>query len=209
MSSSESKVRPAARSWRLARLVPLVTLGALVLPACTADYATQGEAPVLLIMTDLNSGLPMDSDVRISTGGICPDGVTMTLTTQGKNPNVTQGPLGDVYLERYEVQYFRSDGRANEGVDVPFRISGNMTARVAFGSTTSATIEVVRRQAKTEPPLSSLVGGGGPLVITMFAQVTVHGRTTSGQVTNAAVGRVHIDFADFGDKVTDCPILGQ
>jgi hypothetical protein len=210
MSSPESTVHPAPRrSWaRLARLGPLVALGALILPGCTADYADEGEATVILILQDINQGLPMDSDVRISNGGICPDGVPITLTTQGKNPNITLGPLGDVFLERYEVQYFRSDGRGTEGVDVPFRISGNVAARVPIGGETELTVEVVRRQAKVEPPLSALAGGGGPFVITMFAQVTVHGRTVSGQTTNAVVGRVHIDFADFGDTETSCPVIG-
>jgi hypothetical protein len=210
MSSSESTVRPARRpSWALVpRLVPIVVLGALVLPACTADYAQQGDATVLLIMQDLNGGAPMDSDVRISNGGICPDGVQMTLATREKNPNTSLGPIGDVYLERYEVEYIRSDGRATEGVDVPYRISGNLSQRVALGGSASITIEVVRRQAKVEPPLAALAGGGGPLVITMFAQVTVHGRTTSGQSTNGAVGRVQVDFADFGDTNTQCPVLG-
>jgi hypothetical protein len=67
----------------------------------------------------------------------------------------------------------------------------------------------VRRQAKVELPLSSLAGGGGPFVITMFAEVTVHGRTLAGQETNAATGRVQIDFADFGDTNTSCPTIGQ
>ena len=92
---------------------------------------------------------------------------------------------------------------------MPYRISGNMTASVALGGSATVTIEVVRRQAKVEPPLSSLAGGGGPFVLTMFAQVTVHGRTISGQTTNAAVGRVQIDFADFGDTQTSCPTLGS
>jgi hypothetical protein len=91
---------------------------------------------------------------------------------------------------------------------VPYRISGNMTAFLEAGGSTTVTIEVVRRQAKVEPPLSSLAGGGGPFVLTMFAQVTVHGRTISGQTTNAAVGRVQVDFADFGDTLTTCPGIG-
>jgi hypothetical protein len=210
MSSPESTIRPATPSRALVRrLAPFAVLAALALPACTADYAQDGEAPVLLIMQSVNDGLPMDSDVRISNGGICPDGVSLTLAAQGKNPNVTLGAIQNVYAERYEVEYFRSDGRGTEGVDVPYRISGNMSALVASTGTTSVTIEVVRRQAKVEPPLSNLTGGGGPLVVTMFAQITVHGRTAAGQATNAAVGRVHIDFADFGDNQTTCPTLGQ
>jgi hypothetical protein len=212
MSSSESTVHPATRLSRglLARLVPLVAFGALILPGCTADYATQGDATVLLSMDGVNGGLPMDSDVRISNGGICPDGVSITLSSRDKNPisGADTGRLGDIFLERYEVQYFRSDGRATEGVDVPYRISGNMAARIENQTAATVTIELVRRQAKVEPPLSSLAGGGGPFVLTMFAQVTVHGRTISGQTTNAAVGRVQVDFADFRDTLTTCPEIG-
>jgi len=212
MSSSESTIHPARRPSRplVRRLLPLAVLGALVLPACTADYATDGEAPVLLIMQDVNGGVPMDSDVRLdASGSICPDGTQITLALQGKNPNITLSTIADVYLERYEVSYIRSDGRATEGVDVPYTISGNLSARVASGGATSLTIEVVRRQAKVELPLSSLARSGGPLIITMFAQITVHGRTLAGQATNAATGRVQIDFADFGDSNTSCPTLAQ
>jgi hypothetical protein len=66
-------------------------------------------------------------------------------------------------------------------------------------------VEVVRRQAKVEPPLASLVGGGGGGIVTMFAEITLQARMTTGQETNTATGRVQIDFADFGDDDEDCP----
>jgi hypothetical protein len=204
MSSSESTIRPAGPSRALVRrLAPFAVLAALVLPACTADYAKDGEAPVLLVMRSVNGGAPFDSDVRISSGSVCPDSVSVTLDALGKNPNIPLSNASDVVLERYEVRYFRSDGRATEGVDVPYSISGNTTAILVGGADVSVRIEVVRRQAKVEPPLSSLAENG--FLITMFAEITVHGRTTAGQTTNAAVGRVQIDFADFGDSDTSCP----
>jgi hypothetical protein len=103
-----------------------------------------------------------------------------------------------VFMERYEIRYVRSDGRNTEGVDVPFRITGGMNGVIdaqVSGSTDFA-IEVVRRQAKLEPPLRNLVGGGGAIVVTMFAEITVYGRTTPGQVVQAS-SRVQIDFGDF------------
>ena len=39
-----------------------------------------------------------------------------------------------------------------------------------------------------------------------FAEITVWGRTTTGQTTNSNTARVQIDFADFGDVLTTCPI---
>src|SRR4029078_9130226 len=79
--------------------------------SCTPDWAKNGEAPVILLMTAINSGVPLDSDVRISNGGICPDFVSLRLENHFKNPNLTNtGFRHDITVERYEVHYFRSDG---------------------------------------------------------------------------------------------------
>ena len=40
----------------------------------------------------------------------------------------------------------------------------------------------------------------------MFAEVTLHARTTTGQTTNPVSARLHIDFAQFDDDVTTCPV---
>src|SRR5206468_2987360 len=114
----------------------------------------------------------------------------------------------DITVERYEVHYFRSDGRNVEGVDVPFSISGNVAQEVVEEGTASLAVEVVRRQAKLERPLSTLRGSGGAIVLTMFAEVTVHARTTTGQATNSVSARVQIDFADFVDAGGACPTSG-
>jgi hypothetical protein len=89
-------------------------------------------------------------------------------------------------------------------VDVPYAISGNIAVEVISGAAVTIPIEVVRRQAKVEPPLLILAGGnGGGAVLTVFAEITLHAVTTIGQ-TMTATGRVQIDFADFGDKLTAC-----
>jgi hypothetical protein len=102
-----------------------------------------------------------------------------------------------VLVERYEVRYFRSDGRATEGVDVPYRISGNIStaldATTDSGGNVTVPIEVVRTQAKLEPPLLNLTNGGGEIVLTAFAEVTVFGHTIAGQAVRAS-GRLQIDF---------------
>jgi hypothetical protein len=127
---------------------------ALGLAGCTADYATVGNAPVQLIIAGISPN-PMSSEVLLG-GGICPDFATLAVANRAKNPNVTvpQVPQA-IIVNRYEVSYFRSDGRAQQGVDVPYSISGALTAAfdVESGGTDDVTIEVVRRQAKLEPPL--------------------------------------------------------
>jgi hypothetical protein len=185
----------------------LVTvLVALALFGCTPDWAKQGDAPVMLLMTGINDGAPLTSDVRLSNGTVCPDLVPLRLENHFKNPAVTNtGFRHDFTVERYEVRYYRSDGRNTEGVDVPYRISGNLAQEVREESDAVLNLEVVRRQAKLEPPLANLKNLGGPVIVTMFADVTLHARTTTDQTTNEINARLQIDFADFVDSSTSCP----
>ena len=179
---------------------------ALAMVACVPNWAERGDAPVVLLMTGINNGNPLDSDVRISNGGICPDLVSLRVENHFKNPNVTNtGFRHDMTIERYEVHYFRSDGRNTEGVDVPYSITGNVAQEIQEATAAVLNLEVVRRQAKSEPPLANLANGGGAQVITMFAEVTLHARTTTLQTTNSVSARLQIDFADFADTLTECP----
>jgi len=186
--------------------VLFTALGALALVGCTPDWAKNGDAPVVLLMTGINDGAPLTSDVRISSGAVCPDSVRLRLENPFKNPRVTAtGFRHDFTVERYEVRYFRYDGRNTEGVDVPYRISGNVAQEVIEEQTATLNLEVVRRQAKLEPPLVNLKNSGGPIIVTMFADITLHARTTTGQTTNPVSARLQIDFADFADAATACP----
>jgi hypothetical protein len=92
-------------------------------------------------------------------------------------------------------------------VDVPYSISGNLAFEIQGEAGVNFNLEVVRRQAKLEPPLSQIVGGGGAFVVTMFAEITIHARTTTGVTTNTASGRLQITFADFANDAGDttCP----
>jgi hypothetical protein len=184
-----------------------VLLG-LALGSCAPAYVTSSNAPVLFIIAAITGGggeAVLDSDVRIgeSSSGICPDYALVAVAVRNKNPNapVPNVPAA-VIIRSYEVRYFRSDGRAVEGADVPYRITGNLTATVDVqaSGTSNIPIEVVRRQAKTEPPLSTIFQTS---VLTMMAEVTLYGETVAGQAVSAR-GRLQIDFADFADELTAC-----
>jgi hypothetical protein len=186
-----------------------IALVALAFVGCTPDWAQRGDSVMVLLMTGINNGSPLDSDVRISTGAVCPDFVTLRVENHFKNPNLeATGFRADITIERYEVRYFRSDGRNQEGVDVPYRITGNVAQEIIGANAATLVIEVVRRQAKLEPPLANLKVGGGPFIVTMFAEVTLHARTTTLQATNSVSARMQIDFADFADNITTCPTAG-
>jgi hypothetical protein len=123
------------------------------------------------------------------------------MTVMNKNPNAPTAPASTVQVDSYEVRYSRSDGRGVEGVDVPYRITGNLAATVGVGDDVTVPIEVVRRQAKLEPPLDNI---SQTTVLTVSAQVTLFGKTISDKRVSA-VARFQIDFADFGDTDNACP----
>jgi hypothetical protein len=192
------------------RLLTLV-LGCAVLSfGCTADFATQNEADVILRIVKIvglegeeeNEGDVLFSDVT----PVFNDNAEITFQAISKNPTLPDpGPFNDVFLERYEVRYIRTDGRNTEGVDVPYRFTGGMATLVpSGGDEAAAAIMVVRHQAKLEPPLRNLAfvtpttNGGGQGILTVVAEITFHGRTTSGKAVSTT-GRLTISFADFAD----------
>jgi hypothetical protein len=179
---------------------------AVGLAGCSANYVENSQAAVLLIMTAINTGAQLDSDIRFGTNTdtgefICEDEVPVALSVQSKNPSSPVSAPNTVLLTGYQVRYTRSDGRATEGVDVPYTITGTVSTAIPEGGSAEIPIEVVRRQAKLEPPLSNVQQAE---ILTVNAEVTVFGTTISGEKVSAS-GFFQIDFADFGDTQTECP----
>jgi hypothetical protein len=203
---------------------------ALLSFGCTADFATDSEADVILRIIELEGqpinnllqgeGLPLFSDVcsRQQAGDPCSVGndnvgVTLDVIPKNQNPQQVISTLNDVFLERYEVRFTRADGRNQEGVDVPFGITGGLAGVVRVGAETITSITAVRHQAKLEPPLRNLHGifvqlqqdpngvfnFSGAGLLTTIAEITIHGRTTTGKVVRAR-GLIEVTFADFADE---------
>ena len=182
------------------------------LSGCSAGYTTENASPVLFTIALVNGGSPLPSDV-LTGGTVVADFVDVSIGVRFKNPNINTVPSipNAVRVERYEVRYRRSDGRGVEGQDVPYTISGNVTSifDVQTGGVDVLSVEVVRAQAKLEPPLRNLRGAtsgtlGGALIVTMFADITVFGRTISG-IPVQSTGSLQIDFADYGSTGSSGP----
>jgi len=172
------------------------------LPGCgiAPDYVTDSEAAVLLIVTQINEGGPILSDVR-KDGSIVNCDTPVEAVVNVKNANVTEDlPQQKVVLSRYEVQYFRSDGLNTEGVDVPYRITGPLSVTVRVNNLTSFPLTIVRHQAKLEPPLSNLADLD---LLTVSAKVTLYGETIYKDGVSAS-GTVQITFADYATGTTSC-----
>jgi hypothetical protein len=176
---------------------------ALAMAGCGADYVEDSTAPVYLQIQSINGGAQLDSDVRNGalSSFVCENEVDVAVTVLNKNPNGPTAASSSVQLESYEIRYTRSDGRGTEGIDVPYRITGNLALTVEVGGDATFPLEVVRRQAKLDPPLNNI---SQTTIITVSAQVTLYGKTVSGERLSASA-RFQIDFADFGDEEDSCP----
>jgi hypothetical protein len=107
-------------------------------------------------------------------------------------------PLNAITLNRYRVQYVRSDGRNTQGVDVPYTFDGAATITVPSAGTAVTTFDVVRHTAKLEAPLMALRGFGGAQMINTIAQVTFWGSDQAGNEVTVS-GNISISFGNFAD----------
>jgi hypothetical protein len=61
-------------------------------------------------------------------------------------------------------------------------------------------VDLVRHQAKLEPPLMNITG---LQIVTMIADISVFGTTVSGKAASAS-GSAQVTFADFADGTETC-----
>jgi hypothetical protein len=195
-------------------LIAVTGLSALILAGCGTDLSDSNKHTLILEIAGITPSV-LYSDVDGQP--IDNDDVSVTVNLFRKNPTVSStSALEHVTLRRYEVVFFRTDGRNVQGVDVPYTITGPLNARLHTPTDTGEIqvvvgITVVRHQAKLEPPLRNLAGivlvpkpplgstilsGAG--VLTTIARITVHGETLEGEGLQASA-EVQVTFADFGD----------
>src|SRR5262249_43312333 len=110
-------------------------------------------------------------------------------------------PSNSITFTRYHINYVRSDGRNTPGVDVPYPIDGGMTISVNGGSVSIGHFSAVRAVAKDDAPLKALSGGGGQGFISTIAEITFYGTDQAGRAVSV-MGRLNVDFADWGDPAS-------
>jgi hypothetical protein len=107
--------------------------------------------------------------------------------------------LNSVTLTRYHVEFRRTDGQNTPGVNVPYAFDGALSQTIGIGGAAQVGFEVVRHQAKLEPPLINLVGFGGLGFLSTIAEATIYGHDQNGNELKATAS-MDVHFADFGDK---------
>jgi hypothetical protein len=201
----------------------ILTTAALLAAVSCGNAVRTGSSPVFLVIDTLTSkrggssssqdSTVLSSDVLtvVTTGGTCtttnpcfsifPDGGSVTLRLAPKDIGTATAPAtpssnNEVLINRIRVSYRRTDGRNVEGVDVPFAFDTAATGTVPATGTLTLGFELVRSQAKTDPPLMALETNG--VVISTIADVTFFGQDRTGNAINAT-GSIAVNFANFGE----------
>jgi hypothetical protein len=195
------------------RLAALAMIG-MASASCGSELLRTGRAPVMLSIIQLQ-GAPgggseffdnLLSDVATVNGTIFNDLGRARLRVDLKDQSgVLTGvespttPMQSVTITRYRVTFRRSDGRNTPGVDVPFGFDGAITRTIDVGSPADVIFDLVRHANKAEPPLRSLRGLGGQLIIATVAEISFFGRDQNGNEVTVT-GSMGVTFGDFPDE---------
>jgi hypothetical protein len=186
--------------------------------ACGGDLLRTGRGPMMLVVDNMSAtpgggGETADflmSDVQVieeqtvngntvQVATIYNDTLVATLRAIPKNTEAVTAPVNSITLTRYRVVFRRADGRNTPGVDVPYGFDGGLGVTIAPNGTADVAIDIVRHQAKLEPPLKNLAGFGGQAFISTIAEITFYGRDQNGNEASV-MGRLDVQFGDFGDE---------
>ena len=144
----------------------------------------------------------LDSDVitvKDGAAGIYADIGRVTLKLALKDPGSSGSPNSPtpnnyITVDRYRVEYRRTDGRNTQGVDVPYSFDSAATATVSDEA--EIVFLIVRHQAKEEAPLKSLATSN--LIFSTIATVTFYGHDQTGREASVS-GNIGIGFANYAD----------
>lgn len=207
-----------SKSHMRSTIARIVVAGACLISAagCGGELLRTGRSPVYLVVDSVSTtqggGLAqtasfLQSDVALADGSVFNDNVTVTLRSVAKNPTVDTTDINAVTLTRYRVNFIRTDGRNTPGVDVPYGFDGALAVTIPAGQSQDVSFEIVRHQAKLEPPLKALAGFdpagnrsiGGLGFLSTIAELTIWGRDQNGNEVTAKAS-VDVHFANFADQ---------
>jgi hypothetical protein len=182
---------------------------ALVTASC-GDKVLQGKGSSYLVVDELAAAsgatvgtfsTVLQSDVQ-TNGRVLEDLGKVTLHIAMKDVTVTTGtePTANnvITVNRYHVEFVRSDGRNTQGVDVPYSVDGAATGTIT-SSATSLVFSLVPVQRKLEAPLLALRNQGGAIAIMTIANVTFYGYDQAGNAVSVT-GSISVNFADWADS---------
>ncbi len=137
-------------------------------------------------------------DIDTGNATVAADDAKVMFSAESLDPEPWLGTshYSDVFVTHYVVTYSRSDGKSQEGVDIPYSFDGSFSARVQIGSSTEVSFIVVRAVSKLEPPLINLTAGRGEGELKTTARIDFYGNDTLGNKVKAT-GYLAIFFANY------------
>ncbi len=199
---------PTGRARTMRAAVLLLLAGASGLVSGCSETVRTGQSPAYLVLQRLEgssgaeTGAPfqtvLQSDV-LTKGSVFEDNGRATMTIALRDVTNPAGPSANnlITLNRYRVEYRRTDGRNTPGVDVPYPFEGAVGVTVGEQAT-AAIFTLVRVQAKLEAPLVTLRQLNGAIAISTIADVTFFGKDQTGRDVTVT-GSMTINFADWAD----------
>lgn len=193
----------------------LVILLAMVAIGCgAAGDIDDTENAVILVINEIVPAGDQEhafGDV-VTSGTILDDNIDVEFAatlkaTTGPPGSPTVPTLQDVVIERYQVEFIRTDG----GAVAPAGFQRGMNLRVQLSepnqttlNISSANLVVAPSTIKAQQPIAFLIDPGfepgtGFVNVQVDARITFFGRTLSGDPVTAT-GSIGINFADFGDS---------
>jgi hypothetical protein len=190
------------------RAITLATLpvALVVLASCSAPGdIDRTSAPVQLILQSIAPVGSNFGDVVDDSGTVSDSQVIVQFVARLKSVSDTTAPaLQDIVIERYEVEYKRTDG----GSKVPASMQRAITAKVQVTphgiteqSITQLTLTLTPGSQKLEPPLSHLISPGfepdtGYVTVQADALLTFYGHTIAGDAVSVQ-GAIGVQFANY------------
>ncbi len=146
----------------------------------------------------------------VETGGsIFNDNAIADIMALPLDPTLTSAdltPYYNVLIDQIDVVFQRTDGRNQEGVDVPNRFTQPMGVLVPITKETKIPFILIRHDAKLEPPLLALtLPQNQAKILELVAVVTIHGKDMGGHRVAPITGLVTVWCANFADPVTPTP----
>lgn len=181
---------------------------ALTTAAGCSEVVRTGQSPAYMILDRLEAAPGgegssvftgvLRSDVQ-TNGGVFEDNGRVVLRLALKDVTGPTGPTtnNQITLNRYRVEFRRTDGRNAPGVDVPYPFEGAVGVTVT-NQQVETIFSLVRAQAKLEAPLITLRGLGGAIAISTIADVTFFGKDQTGRDVTVT-GSISVNFADWAD----------
>jgi hypothetical protein len=170
------------------------------LQAKTGDSGELGSTLFSDLITNVTKPKPCSEDSPCPT--IFADNGVVTLHTNAKDITTAGTPSApstnnQVIINRYHVEYRRTDGRNTPGIDVPYGFDGAVTATVPVVGSASISFELVRHVAKEEAPLLQM--RFSDVILSTIADITFYGQDLVGNDISVK-GSILVDFGNFGDK---------